>query len=35
VLAAACGWVVWLTREDRALLLPKFRTVLGVSEVKV
>ena len=33
--AAACGWVVWLTREDRALLLPKFRTVLGVSEVKV
>jgi hypothetical protein len=26
---------VWLTREDRALLLPKFRTVLGVSEVKV
>ena len=34
-LAAACGWVLWLTREDRALLLPKFRTVLGVSEVKV
>jgi len=24
-----------LTPEDRALLLPKFRTVFGVSEVKV
>ena len=35
LLAAACAWVVWLTPEDRALLLPKFRTVLGVSEVKV
>jgi len=35
VLAAACGWVLWLTPEDRALLLPKFRTVLGVSEAKV
>jgi O-antigen/teichoic acid export membrane protein len=35
LLAAACAWVVWLTPEDRALLLPKFRTVLGASEVKV
>ena len=35
LLAAACAWVVWLTPEDRALLLPKFRTVFGVSEVKV
>jgi hypothetical protein len=35
LLAAACAWVVWLTPEDHALLLPKFRTVLGVSEVKV
>ena len=35
LLAAVCAWVVWLTPEDRALLLPKFRTVLGVSEVKV
>ncbi len=30
-LAAACGWIVWLTPEDRALFLPKFRTALGVS----
>lgn len=30
-LAAACGWIVWLTPEDRAMFLPKFRTALGVS----
>jgi O-antigen/teichoic acid export membrane protein len=30
-LAVACAWIVWLTPEDRALFLPKFRTVLGVS----
>lgn len=31
LLAAACGWIVWLTPEDRAMFLPKFRTALGVS----
>jgi hypothetical protein len=29
--ATACAWVVWLTPEDRALLLPKLHPVLGVS----
>jgi O-antigen/teichoic acid export membrane protein len=30
-IAAACGWVLWLTPEDRALLLPKLRPVVEVS----
>jgi len=34
-LAVGCGWIVWLTPEDRALFLPKFRTALGVSGVKI
>ena len=28
--AVACGWIVWLTPEDRALFLPKFRMMLGM-----
>jgi len=32
----ACGWVVWLTPEDRTLLVPKLRPLLlAVSGVKV
>jgi O-antigen/teichoic acid export membrane protein len=32
--ATACGWMLWLTPEDRALLLPKLRPALGLSSVK-
>ena len=32
--AAVCGWMVWLTPEDRATLLPKLRPVLAVSSIK-
>jgi O-antigen/teichoic acid export membrane protein len=30
-IAVACGWMVWLTPEDRTRLLPRLRPVLQVS----
>lgn len=33
-LAAACGWIVWLTPKDRSLFLPKFKIVFGAYGVK-
>ena len=32
-LAVACGWFVWLTPEDRAMFLPRFRIALGLHGV--
>jgi O-antigen/teichoic acid export membrane protein len=32
--ATACGWMLWLTPEDRALLLPRLRPALGLSSAK-
>lgn len=34
VTAAACGWIVWLTPNDRALLIPMLRPELEVSTAK-
>jgi len=33
-LAVVCGWIVWLTPEDRALFLPKFRVAPGAHGAK-
>jgi len=34
IVAAACGWIVWLKPEDRSLLLPKFRLVFASESAK-
>jgi len=33
--ASACGWIVWLTPGDRALLLPRLHLVRNVSTIKI
>jgi hypothetical protein len=33
--ASACGWIVWLTPTDRALLIPKLHPFVSISALKV
>jgi O-antigen/teichoic acid export membrane protein len=33
--ASACGWIVWLTPKDRALLILKLHPLLSISALKV
>ena len=32
--AAICGWIIWLSPADRALVIPRLRPALGISTAK-